>query len=209
MIIIGWIGILTYSNTNTVEAENESTNTIEKPVEDPNLINKKPTPRWRLNANGFSQRYIELTSEGRENRMRELLSHYDKAPEYEVRQVVARIYRVYPEALICIAYADTSLGNFLKTPNNIGNVWNNDRWNKVIHWTAEAGVNAIGKVLTNRYLWQYTERKQLAGSSNPDWPNYATELTDWVRTNNWYNNTLNCIGMIRDKWVPDNFAFRW
>ena len=59
--------------------------------------------------------------------MRELLAHYDNAPEYEVRQVVARIYRVYPEALICIAYADTSLGNFLKTANNIGNVGNNDR----------------------------------------------------------------------------------
>lgn len=188
---------------------NVNTDTQLTPKVDPNLQNNKPTKRWRLNDNGVSQRYIYLESEWREARMKELLSHYDRAPEYEVRKVVARIYQVYPEVLICIAYADTSLWNYLKTPNNIGNVGNNDRWDKVTHWTAEAGVNAIGKVLTNRYLWQYTERKQLAGSSNPAWPNYATELTDWVRSNNRYNNTLNCIWMIRDKGVPDNFAFRW
>ena len=59
--------------------------------------------------------------------MRELLSHYDKAPPYEVRQTIARIYKVYPEILIAIAYADSSLGNYLKTPNNFGNVNNTDQ----------------------------------------------------------------------------------
>lgn len=170
---------------------------------DPNLTNNKPTPRRRLNENWYSQRYIPLTSSGRVERMKELLSHYDNSAPYEVRQVVARIYRVYPEALICIAYADTSLGNFLKTPNNIGNVGNNDRWDTLSYSTQEAGVNAIGKVLTNQYLWDYNTIDQLSRAFNLTGKIYASS------TDNRHNNVTNCIGMIRNKGIPDNFAFRW
>jgi len=129
---------------------------------DPNLINFKPTPRRRLNENGLSQRYIPLESEWREDRMKELLSHYDNAPDYTTRQVVARIYRVYPEALICIAYADSSLGNFLKTKNNFGNVGNNDRWDSVSHSTPETWNKAIGKVLNKQYPWGHKNKKKIS-----------------------------------------------
>lgn len=42
-------------------------------------------------------------------------------------QTIARIHKVYPEVILCIAYADSSLGRHLKTTNNFGNVGNNDR----------------------------------------------------------------------------------
>lgn len=170
---------------------------------DTNLQYDKPTKRWRLNDNGVSQRYISLESEWRENRMKEFLSHYDRAPEYEVRKVVARIYQVYPEVLICIAYADTSLGNFLKTPNNIGNVGNTDSGKTKYMHTAEQWVAAIWQTLTNQYLWDYVSINQLSRYWNDDWKIYASS------TVNRHNNVTNCLGMIRDKWVPDDFAFRW
>jgi len=209
MVGLAWIMSYWFNQSNKKETKAEPCVSITTWIIDPNLTNTKPTTRWRFNANGYSQRYISLVSTWREARMRELLSHYENAPDYEVRKVVARIYRVYPEALICIAYADTSLWNYLATPNNIGNVGNNDRWDRVWMRTAEAWVNAIWQTLTNRYLGKYSERRQLAGSANPDWPNYATELTQGNRSNNRYNNTLNCIGMIHNKWVSDKYSFRW
>jgi len=90
-------------------------------VVDDNLTSSKPTPWWRLNSNGYSQRYIPLVGVGREERMRELLASYGH-DNYESWKTIARVYRVYPEVLICIAYADSSLGRFLKTDNNFGNV---------------------------------------------------------------------------------------
>jgi hypothetical protein len=182
---------------------NVNTDTQLTPKVDPNLQNNKPTKRWRLNDNGVSQRYIYLEAEWREARMKELLSHYDRAPEYEVRKVVARIYQVYPEVLICIAYADTSLGNFLKTPNNVGNVGNNDRWQTKSMRTAEQWVAAIWQTLTNQRLWDYISIDQLSRYWNADWKIYASS------TVNRHNNVTNCLWLIRNKWVPDNFAFRW
>lgn len=170
---------------------------------DPNLTNVKPTDYRRFNSNWWSQRYIELTSTGREARMKELLSHYDKAPEYEVRKVVGRIHRVYPEVLICIAYADSSLGNFLKTKNNIGNVGNNDRWDRVSYVTIEQWVNEIGKTLNNRNLSYINTIDKLSRYWNKDGMIYASS------PENHFINVANCISMIRNKKVPDNFSFRW
>lgn len=138
--------------------------------------------------------------------MRELLSHYDNAPAYEVRQVIARVYRVYPEILIAIAYADSSLGNFLKTPNNIGNVNNNDRGRRQDYATIEAWVNAIGKVLTNQYLGD----KVTVGDLSYAWDcKIKCEKVYATSNENRQINVLNALSMIRDKQVNPNFAFRW
>lgn len=173
-------------------------------IVDDNLTNTKPTPWWRLNSNGYSQRYIPLVGVGREERMRELLSHYGH-DNYEVWKTIARVYRVYPEILICIAYADSSLGRFLKTDNNFGNVWNNDRGDTVSFSTAEAGINAIGKVLNNRYLWWYTLVSELSPYENTSgtWPYYATSQE------NRGINVLNCLGMIYDKEIVADWNYRW
>lgn len=170
---------------------------------DPNLQHGKPVERWRINSNGYSQRYIELSWTTRDERMIDLLAHYEKAPDYKTRQVIARVYRVYPEVLICIAYADSSLWNFLKTANNFGNVGNNDRGDKVSFITPEAGVNAIGKTLNNGNLSYISTINMLSRYGNKTWMVYATA------PENHFNNVANCIGMIRNKWVPDNFKFRW
>lgn len=88
---------------------------------DKNLTNDRPTTRWRLNSNGYSQRYVELSGSNRVERMHSLLAAYGH-DNYEVWQTVARIHQIYPEMLICVTYADSSIGRFLKTANNLGNV---------------------------------------------------------------------------------------
>ncbi len=169
---------------------------------DDNLTAERPTTRWRLNSNGYSQRYIELSGTNRVERMHSLLAAYWH-DNYEVWQTVARIHRIYPEMIICVAYADSSLGKFLKTKNNLGNVWNNDRWDTVEFATIEAGINAIGKVLNNRYLWQYNVVGQLSpfGQMNGS-PYYATSQE------NWGINVLNCLWMIHNKQINNDWKFR-
>lgn len=171
-------------------------------IVDDNLTNKKPTEWRRLNSNGYSQRYVYLTGTDRVERMHQLLAHYWH-DNYEVWQTVARIYRVYPELMICIAYADTSLGRFLKTASNIGNIWNTDSGKTQSFHNIEAGINAIGKTLNNRYLGDYTLIGQLSPYGNMNGsPFYATS------NENWGINVLNCLWMIHDKQINNDWNFR-
>lgn len=170
--------------------------------QDDNLVNQKPTTRWRLNSNGYSQKYVELSGSNRVERMRSLLQAYGH-DNYEVWQTVARIHQIYPEMLICVTYADSSIGRFLKTENNLGNVWNTDSGKTQSYETMEAGINAIGKVLNNRYLGQYNVVGQLSpfGQMNGS-PYYATSKE------NWGINVLNCLWMIHNKQINNDWKFR-
>lgn len=202
-LLLLMVGSLTMENAHAdkiepVVAEEEE----EKQPVDENLTDQRPTDWRRLNSNGFSQRYIYLEGEGREERMKSLLASY-WLYNYEVWKTVARIHRVYPETIICIAYADTSLGRFLKTENNLGNVGNNDRWDTRTPHTIEAGINAIGAVLNNRYLGGKMTLWELSPYEWGEAPYYATS------TENREINVLNCHGMIYNKQINWDWKFRW
>lgn len=174
------------------------------PIDD-NLTDVKQETWWRLNSNGYSQRHLDLTGTTREERIVSLLNQYgfDWQDTWYVVRTIGRIYRVYPETIVCIAYADSSLGRFLKTEHNYGNVGNNDRWDTVSYSNMEQGFNAIAKTLNNQYLWGYNHINELSRYGNPDWMVYATS------PENWHINVTNCLGMIYDKWVQDDWYFRF
>lgn len=174
-------------------------------LEDDNLTNTKPVPYRRLNSNGYSQRYVELYGDTKQERIISLLNTYwfDGEDTWYTIRTISRIYRVYPETIVCIAYADSSLGRFLKTEHNYGNVGNNDRWDTVSYSNVEQGFNAIAKVLNNQYLWGYSTVDQLSRRGNETGMVYATS------PENWHINVTNCLGMIHNKYVPDNFNYRW
>ena len=156
-----------------------------------NLITKKPTKRWRLNSNWQSQRYVSLTGD-RITRMKWLLKAYDLDPE-ELRpaiRTIARIHRIYPEAIICIAYADSSLWKYSKTKNNPGNVWNNDRGMTQSYQNIEQWLNAIGKTLNNQYLSYIYTIDYLSRYGNKTGMVYATS------PENQFINLSNCLGML-------------
>lgn len=181
---------------------NDANQTI---LNDDNLTNVKPTERWRLNSNWYSQRYVELYGDTNQERIISLLNQYGFSWEdtrYTIR-TISRIYRVYPETIVCIAYADSSLGRFLKTEHNYGNVGNNDRWDTVSYSNVEQGFNAIAKTLNNQYLWGYNTIDKLSRRGNETGMVYATS------PENWHINVTNCLGMIHNKYTPDNWNYRW
>jgi len=61
-------------------------------------------------------------------------------------------YGIDPDLLVCIAFADSGLGNDLTTDYNYGNVGNNDRGDRVAYDNVTDGVAAIAEVLNNQYL---------------------------------------------------------
>ena len=68
-------------------------------------------------------------------------------------KTIARVYRVYPETFLCIMYADSSIGKYLKTANNPGNVFNVDSGGTKAFETFEQGMDAIGRYgLNGTYL---------------------------------------------------------
>lgn len=171
---------------------------------DENLTANKPTTRWRLNSNGYSQRYVELSWNTRDDRAIELLQVYgfDWPQVWLSIKKIAWDWGVYPEAIICIAYADSSLGKFLKTKHNYGNVWNNDRGDTVEYDSIEQGFNAIGKVLNNKYLSYIYTIDYLSRYGNKTGMVYATS------PENQFINMANCLGMIHNKGIPDDWKFR-
>lgn len=120
------------------------------------------------------------------------------APFLEYEQT----YKIKKEAIVCIAWADSGLGKKLKSKNNIWNVGNNDRGNVVHFATIEKGIEAMFRVLNNRYLGH----KQSIGSLSPggggNAPFYATS------PENWNNNVLNCLNILLDENIDENWIFR-
>ena len=155
---------------------------------------------WRVNSEWKSKHITELCEEWVECTYDSVLKSFwlpiEPFIEYE------KTYKIKKEAIICIAWADSHLGKKLKSTNNIGNVGNNDRGNVVHFATIEKGIEAMFKVLNNKYLGH----KQSIGSLSP-WgggtrPFYATS------TENWNNNVLNCLNTIMDKSINENWNFR-
>lgn len=154
---------------------------------------QSPT-KWRVNKQGKSKSKEELKwdsfDEIVKNHWLPIDWWYDMEKKYKVKKEVA----------LCIAWADSWLGTYLKTKNNIWNVGNNDRWNKVSYKTIENWIEAIFKVLNNKYL----KNKQTIWSLSFWWwgksPVYATS------TENWNINVINCLSTIN--WVQVNEDYK-
>lgn len=176
-----------------------------QPVQaDSDIISNKPASYRRLNSNGYSQKYIELSWSTRDERAISLLLAYWFTTETRQSiKTIARIRKVQPEIIICISYADSSLGKHLKTQHNYWNVNNNDRGNRQSYDNLEQWFNAIGKALNNKYLSYIYTLDYLSRYHNKDWKVYATSAE------NHFVNTANCLSMIHNKQIQDDWNFRW
>lgn len=158
---------------------------------------------WRCNEDWMAQDIPALSGSWRHERMKELLNYYWVWDLYDTFIVAAKAHHIYPELWICIAKADTSLGKALKTQGNIGNVWNTDSWATKSFDNNYIWVWKIFETLNNQYLGNYTTVDQLSRKFNKDWKIYAGS------EDNWHNNVMNCLGVIYDKTLPDNWNFRF
>lgn len=103
---------------------------------------------------------------------------------------------------ICIGFAESTIGRYLATDNNIGNVWNNDRWDRVPYESPQAGGRAIYYTLNNRFLGNYHTIDRLSWRWNKDGKVYASSPINWM------NNVMRCLTMIKWYRVPEEYPFR-
>ena len=106
------------------------------------------------------------------------------------------------DVVICIWVAESTLGQYLTTSNNIWNVGNNDRWDRVAYNTPYAWARLIPLTLNNQHLWKYHTINQLSRYGNPDWKIYASSPINWQR------NVMKCLSMIKWYTIPEDFPFR-
>ena len=106
------------------------------------------------------------------------------------------------DVVICIWVAESTLWRYLTTSNNIWNVGNNDRWDRVAYDTPYAGARLIPVTLNNQHLWWYHTINQLSRYGNPDWKIYASSPI------NWQTNVMKCLSKIKWYTVPEDFPFR-
>ena len=106
------------------------------------------------------------------------------------------------DVVICIAFAESTLGRYLTTSNNIWNVWNDDRWNRVSFNSALAWARSIANTLNNYYLWNYHTIRQLSRYGNVDGKIYASSPINWQR------NVTKCLSQIKWYYVPEDYPFR-
>ncbi|MBU0626897.1 hypothetical protein KKH82_05815 [Patescibacteria group bacterium] len=56
------------------------------------------------------------------------------------------------DVVFCIAFAESGIGRYLTTANNIGNVGNDDSGNRIPFYSALVGARSIAVTLNNSYL---------------------------------------------------------
>lgn len=106
------------------------------------------------------------------------------------------------DMVICVAFAESTLWRYLATSNNIWNVWNNDRWDRVPMSSALAWARAIADTLNNQHLWWYHTIRQLSRYGNSDGMIYASSPI------NWQSNVTKCLSQIKGFYVPEDYPFR-
>lgn len=103
---------------------------------------------------------------------------------------------------ICIATAESGMWRNLSSAWNVGNVGNNDRWDRIDLWSALEWASLIFYALENEYLWWYPTLFNLSGYGNKSWSIYASSEF------NWQNNIMKCLTAIKGYQVPEEFPIR-
>ncbi|HMS91394.1 MAG TPA: M23 family metallopeptidase, partial [Candidatus Absconditabacterales bacterium] len=118
------------------------------------------------------------------------------------REDVSKGTNIDKDMVICIAFAESTLGRYLSTNANIGNVGNNDRGDRVPFYSAYAGARAIPLTLNNGYLGSYHTINQLSRYGNKEGKIYASSPI------NRQTNVLKCLSQIKGYYIPEDFPFR-
>jgi len=114
----------------------------------------------------------------------------------------AKKFGIDPDLAICIWYAESSLWYHTSSKNNIWNVWNNDRWDRVDDRTPQYGINAIYYTLNNKFLSKYPTIDKLSRWWNKDSKIYSSS------SYNWQKNIIRCLSVLKWHPIDEYFPFR-
>ncbi|MDR2540226.1 MAG: peptidoglycan DD-metalloendopeptidase family protein [Candidatus Peribacteria bacterium] len=139
-----------------------------------------------------------------EERSQNFLSAYAKGiyRDLNFRDSVVVGTNIDRDMVICVGFAESTLGNYLSTSNNIGNVGNNDRGDRIAYGSPYDGARLIALTLNNPYLGHYHTINQLSRYGNADGKIYASSPI------NWQTNVLKCLSKIKGYTIPEDFPFR-
>ena len=146
--------------------------------------------------------YIQWTT--LEERIKNFINKYGNAPfdSYILRKQAAANHHIPLELGVCIAVAETSFGRAFASARNIGNVWNNDRWDRIDFGSPLEGANVIYAALENEHLWHYPSLDKLSGYGNKAGPIYASSPI------NRQTNIVKCLTEIHGYRIPDDRPVR-
>lgn len=139
-----------------------------------------------------------------EQRTRNFLEKYAAGPYaiYPLWVAAAKDTNVDVDLGICIGLAETSLGRYFASANNIGNVGNNDRGDRVDQDSPLVGARSIYFTLNNSFLGGYHTIYELSGYGNKNGAIYASSPY------NWQKNVTRCLSSIKGYIVPEDYPFR-
>lgn len=116
---------------------------------------------------------------------------------------------------LCIAWSDSHLGKALKSTNNLGNYWNNDRGDTIHYDSLDKWIEAIfmwlsqGKYLKwHEYIgtlsWEWRIRMAWwdCNDTRIDQKCYATSVSSW------HSNVTNCMSAINNFQIDEWSKFR-
>lgn len=117
---------------------------------------------------------------------------------------------------IAIGFADSHLWRALKSKHNIGNIWNNDRWDVKHFDTLEAWIEAIFWTLAHwKYMSGHNTIWTLSGEGRKRlWLPWCNEEKDYKKKcyatsmGVWSTNVVNILSAMHDKQIDENFDFR-
>ena len=158
---------------------------------------------WKIDTSAYESSF-QIKGDTEEKRQTYLLKTY-AATAFKDRKIwadVALDAKIDPSFLMCVWLAETSLGNSLKTPYNVGNVGNTDSWDTVTFSSAKEGITWMGKTFNNAYLGQYNRISDLSRWGNNAWLIYASS------PENWHNNMVRCLSALKGRFIEDDFKFR-
>lgn len=164
----------------------------------------------KLTEDGSMQELPELITDDSHARFKELCAAYglDASMIYHLEDKYGLIEGILPAILI----AETSgwfNGNYVWSGcYNLGNVWNNDRWNRVCFNSKQESIEQVAQTLNNKYLWWIQTLWCLSNGWSclqkyDTWYRYATSNGNWER------NVVNVLETIYMTDIdPVTFTFR-
>jgi hypothetical protein len=169
-----------------------------------NHLDEERTP-WKLNEEWTAQEMPAITWDDSHTKFKNLAEAYwlDASQIYAVEDH----YRIKEGVILCITVAETSGWNRGYAWKNIGSVGSNDRGDRPTYALMESWLEAIGKTLTNQYLWKKQTLWCLSNAwscneSNDNGKRYATS------TSSWENNMVACLSSIYGSINPSSFNIR-
>jgi len=178
---------------------------LEENVPDP--IEFDPTPRT------FESEVVEEKKETGDDRAKAILDQYGLGYTFDYWKEQGDKHGIVYSLPLCIGVAESGLGRNLTTPNNIGNVGNNDRGDRKGATDIYQGIRMIFQTIDGTWLGDYSRIGELSGQGRaglglPGCSEkgifcYASD------TKHWNDNVSKCMTKIWGREIGASFNYKY